>query len=240
MFVGFTNIGSGYRALGRNGQLAAESLETMPAKHIVESQVYYNLLLSAYYLQKNYPGQYERLAQYFPATFTKLDDHIENHINEKAGIFDSPFVSYSAQFKQGINWTKAGEIGIIVRSRLPKHGVVQTFPYNTNELLPFSRCFHPQEAEVLIAGAVSPMAIEKVIICKKNPPTEPFYPKRVLLTLRRIINDGDIYIEVNDYTMSQAFQKMYLYNPDSKGNPFQQISEHPINPSDEDLYIKPY
>lgn len=213
MFLGYTGVGTGYRALKRS-HLSATSLQGVDRSVIRETMEYYNKLFASSYFAKKH-SDINNPYDTSPTTVGDLNTTVKEHTEGGQPIWNSPFASTSLNYGESRGWAnkftadyaKNAQHGVLFKTKLPREGMIMTFGHKPEGLT--ATGFY-QEYEALVAGGLQPASITGIEIYDRgsahgNPG----------LRATKIESDGEVGLVVEDRRGEFVVNRNYVYNADS-------------------------
>lgn len=213
MFLGYSGVGTGYRAL-RRSHLPATSLQRVSQQVIRESMEYYNKMFASSYFKKKHPDRENPYASQ-PTPVRDLNTTVREHTAGGESIWNSPFASTSLNYGESRGWAnrfyanyaKNAQHGVLFRTQLPREGMVMTFGQKFEGL---TATGIQHEYEALVAGGLQPASITGIEVYDKgsthgNPG----------LRATRVEADGRVSLVVEDRRGEFVVNRTYAYNPDA-------------------------
>lgn len=210
MFLGYTGVGTGYRALQRS-YLPATSLQRVNPSAIRESMEYYNKMFASSYFAKKHPD-IENPYTSSPTPVRDLNTTVREHTKGGHAIWNSPFASTSLNYGESRGWAnkfyadyaKNAKHGVLIKAQLPREGMVMTFGQKFEGL---TATGFQHEYEALVAGGLQPASITGIEVYDKgsihgNPG----------LRATRVESDGRVSLVVEDRRGEFVVNRTYVYN----------------------------
>jgi len=213
MFLGYTGVGTGYRALQRS-HLSATSLQRVSQSVIRESMEYYNKMFASSYFAKKHPDVENPYAN-LTTPIRDLNTTVREHTAGGHDIWNSPFASTSLNYGESRGWAsrfyadyaKNAQHGVLFRAQLPREGMVMTFGQKPEGLIATGL---QHEYEALVTGGLQPASITGIEIYDKgNTSGNPG------LRATRVEADGTVSLVIEDRRGEFVVKRTYNFSPDA-------------------------